>query len=148
MFVTHLDDLEPELRLAAAILHRAVLDVVRNTVATETRAEAYLWLHSAEAGHIAAVLGGERLLRRLLQRLDELRLPKGVRGENHGRAKLTEQQVKEIKHALQNRTSVRHLAQQYGVSRRTIEFIASGRTWKHVPWPETNDRRLTKKLQR
>jgi hypothetical protein len=55
----------------------------------------------------------------------------GPKGEANKNAKLTEQQVIEIKRLLpthQNKT----IAQMYGVSRDTIYHIRIGRLWKHV----------------
>lgn len=51
-------------------------------------------------------------------------------GETHPRAKLTEDQVREIRfHA---KASVKTLASDFGVSVSTIEAIRSRRLWRHV----------------
>jgi hypothetical protein len=55
-----------------------------------------------------------------------------VRGEENGRAKLTEAIVAEIKLALRKGASGPDLARLYGVERRAVWGIANGRTWKHV----------------
>jgi hypothetical protein len=52
------------------------------------------------------------------------------RGEKNARAKLTEQQVREIRVAY--RPGVCGLAKRYGVTRSTIRSVATGRTWKHA----------------
>ncbi len=53
-----------------------------------------------------------------------------VRGEKHGRAKLTEPQVIEIKK--NNIDSDIFLASQYGVTRSAIYHIRKGYNWEHV----------------
>jgi hypothetical protein len=52
-----------------------------------------------------------------------------TQGEDHHWAKLTEEQVREIRAA--NATE-RSLAQQYGVSQVAIHYIRARKTWKHV----------------
>ncbi|MGY1946562.1 hypothetical protein [Nocardia asiatica] len=55
-------------------------------------------------------------------------------GERHGRHRLTEAQVVEIKQHLRDRKlSQRQIAELYPIiTTSAIEGIASGRTWKHV----------------
>ena len=48
-------------------------------------------------------------------------------GSLHPNAKLTEEQVSEI------RQHLRRLAQQYGISPSTFAQLANGRSWRHVP---------------
>ncbi len=55
------------------------------------------------------------------------------RGSQHPRAKLTEQQVPEIRAALARCESKTALGRQYGVWRTAIWFIGSRKTWRHVP---------------
>ena len=55
------------------------------------------------------------------------------RGTRNGRARLTEDQVREIRRRYQYRTvTVTALAAEYGVAFQTIHMIVSGQTWKHV----------------
>jgi hypothetical protein len=54
------------------------------------------------------------------------------RGENHGSAKLTEAQVKEIRSVPLHRGVVKELASLYGVSATTISNVRSGRNWGHL----------------
>lgn len=54
------------------------------------------------------------------------------RGERHHRAKLTADQVRAIRAALETGTTRRALALRYGVSRRAIQLIDSGQNWGHV----------------
>lgn len=54
------------------------------------------------------------------------------RGTKHPNAKLTEDDVREIRRLSANGLSQRKLAAQFGVSRGTIEPILKGETWKHV----------------
>lgn len=52
------------------------------------------------------------------------------RGESQGRAKLTLQEVDEIRALLHiNRDSNRAIGERYGVSKATVQRIAAGRTW-------------------
>lgn len=51
------------------------------------------------------------------------------RGSQHGRALLTEQDVRDIR---ASKTHRRWLRRQYGISRGAMDGILSGRTWKHV----------------
>ncbi len=57
--------------------------------------------------------------------------PRGVRGEQHGNAKLTERQVKIVKYRL-NALSTREIADTMRVSFHTIWDIRKGITWRHV----------------
>lgn len=52
-------------------------------------------------------------------------------GEKHPMAKLTEEQAIEI---LQSRStvSVRDMSVKYGVTKNTINYLISGKTWKHL----------------
>lgn len=52
-------------------------------------------------------------------------------GEKNPHAKLTENEVKEIKRLLPTHT-VRWIAQKYGIHTSTIHQIARGLTWRHV----------------
>jgi hypothetical protein len=55
------------------------------------------------------------------------------RGEMHWSAKLTAEQVREIRaRSAGERESIRSLARTYGVSRGTIHSLVQGRTWRHV----------------
>jgi len=59
-----------------------------------------------------------------------------ARGSSHGRAKLTESQVAEIKIALSGGTSVTSLALRFAVSIAAISNIKQGKNWTHVTVPE------------
>lgn len=54
------------------------------------------------------------------------------KGEDHPAAKLTTQQVIEIKQALKNDASKVELAKKYGVHRESIHRIDKGQGWAHV----------------
>lgn len=58
-------------------------------------------------------------------------LPRGLCGENNGRAKLTERQVRLIKYRL-NALSTREVADAMSVAFHTIWDIRKGITWRHV----------------
>ncbi len=62
---------------------------------------------------------------------DMLRKGRGKIGEQHGRHKLTEAQVVEIKEALPT-VSQLSLSRKYGVSGHTIHAISRGWTWAHI----------------
>lgn len=56
-----------------------------------------------------------------------------ARGENHGKSKLTEAQVIEIKELLTNTNlSQKEIGKKYGVSRMQISKIKTGRAWSHL----------------
>lgn len=55
-----------------------------------------------------------------------------MRGDNNPTAKLTEEQVREIKISLRQGAKHRALADAYRVTKPTISAIATGRNWKHV----------------
>jgi hypothetical protein len=54
-----------------------------------------------------------------------------VRGKSSPRAKLKEGEVREI-HQLKGKARAREVAEMFGVSTRTVYFIWSGKTWRHV----------------
>lgn len=55
------------------------------------------------------------------------------KGEKHGRSKLTESQVREIKAiALRKIKSNREIGLMFGVSKTTIQGILSGKKWNHI----------------
>jgi hypothetical protein len=56
-------------------------------------------------------------------------LPKG---EQHAGAKLTEKEVFSIAQRLRNGERVTSIAESYKVSRRAINSIKSGKSWKHL----------------
>lgn len=59
-------------------------------------------------------------------------------GENAPRAKLTWQQITEIRTEPRVHGSINELARRFDVSRRTIHDIQSGRTW-HEEWRPTQE---------
>lgn len=52
-----------------------------------------------------------------------------VKGERHGRSKLTEEQVKAI---MKDDRTQREIAADYGVDRAMISHIKRGHSWKHL----------------
>jgi DNA invertase Pin-like site-specific DNA recombinase len=54
------------------------------------------------------------------------------RGEQHGMAKLTEDQVREIRRLHQSGSRIVDLATQFSISREMIRRILNGRSWSHV----------------
>jgi hypothetical protein len=61
---------------------------------------------------------------------DKVRDGTDARGEKHNKAKLTSEQVLDIR----RRAEEKHinLAEEYGVSKGTIHQIITRRTWKHI----------------
>jgi HNH endonuclease len=54
------------------------------------------------------------------------------RGEAHTRAKVTEEQVREIRRLNALGIGYRRLSKEYGLSRPSIQAITRRRSWKHV----------------
>jgi len=57
---------------------------------------------------------------------------KKLRGSQHPNSKLTEINVKEIKHCLNNGETQTSLGKRFGVDRTTIRDIKNSTVWKHV----------------
>src|SRR5690606_38096456 len=55
-----------------------------------------------------------------------------ARGEGNAGAKLSEAQVLTILDRLNNGDTQRQIAREYGVAKGTIQFIAAGKTWRHL----------------
>jgi IS30 family transposase len=55
-----------------------------------------------------------------------------VRGQSHPRAKLSEQDVREIKALAKVNASTSKIASIYGVSQPTVSQIKTGRIWTHI----------------
>lgn len=55
-----------------------------------------------------------------------------AKGSNNNFSKLTEEQVKEIKHLLRDRIRQQIIADKYNVKLRTIKAIQSGQNWNHI----------------
>ena len=55
-----------------------------------------------------------------------------ARGERHGKAKLTGQQVRQIRALLNIGLSFAKIGRMFGVSSVTIGHIKSGTTWRHI----------------
>lgn len=58
-----------------------------------------------------------------------------LRGSNHGRAKLTEDGVRDLRRRYAAGESATVLATEYGIARVRVARIAAGREWSHVPLP-------------
>lgn len=54
-----------------------------------------------------------------------------ARGEQHGLAKLTDEQVMVIRQ-LHGQVSINEIARSFAVSSHTIRMILAGRTWRHI----------------
>ena len=59
-------------------------------------------------------------------------LAKGKKGEENSQAKLSEEEAKRIPELRKEGMSVRHIAELYGVSVKSIYSILSGKRWKHL----------------
>lgn len=53
-------------------------------------------------------------------------------GEKHGRAKLNDSKVREIRLRNKNNESITSLAKEFGVSDAAVWFVVNRMTWKHV----------------
>jgi DNA invertase Pin-like site-specific DNA recombinase len=62
----------------------------------------------------------------------ERRPPRRMRGEEHPRARLTSEQVKQIRGLLSRGESTLRIARNYGVARHAITAIRDAETWRHV----------------
>lgn len=56
-----------------------------------------------------------------------------ARGERHGSAKLTAEQVTAIREAVARGEMLLALAARFGVDRSTVGLVAARRTWTHLP---------------
>lgn len=56
----------------------------------------------------------------------------GRNGSDNVMAKLSEEQVREIRNFYKRRAIVQLLADRYGVSRWTIQDVVRAKQWKHV----------------
>ena len=65
---------------------------------------------------------------------DAIKRNRNTKGSKVNTALLIEQQVKEIKEKLKDRTYgyAKKLAQEYNVSSKVIQLIANNKTWKHI----------------
>lgn len=63
---------------------------------------------------------------------DRTKRGRGLQGITHHKAKLTEDQVREIKRRLANGETCQPLANEFGVTNGAIWFISKGRHWRHI----------------
>lgn len=63
------------------------------------------------------------------------KLPPQPPGEEHAMAKLTEDQVRQIRADYKGGESQRSIGKRYGVTRSTIQLIVTGKRWAHVTTP-------------
>jgi len=71
-------------------------------------------------------------------RQDAVDRDRQARGESQGLAKLTEDEVMQIRMLYAQGRSQVQLAEQFHVGTTTISNITLGRTWRHVPKDEGN----------
>jgi hypothetical protein len=55
-----------------------------------------------------------------------------LRGERCGGAKITEQQVRDVRIVYAETKNISETARRVGVPRRAAEGVVHGRTWRHV----------------
>jgi hypothetical protein len=60
-----------------------------------------------------------------------------ARGVHNGRARLSENDVREIRGLCANGASDTHIAQRYKIGRSTVWCIRNAETWRHVPLEAT-----------
>lgn len=63
---------------------------------------------------------------------DRTKRGRGLKGMTHHKAKLTEDQVREIKKRLANGETCQPLANEFGVTNGAIWFINKGVNWRHI----------------
>lgn len=69
--------------------------------------------------------------------IKKLRFDGVNRGEKNGSAKLTEDDVLEIRlRFFSGRETIKYLAEEYGISRASVENVVHGRKWPHLPLTE------------
>jgi hypothetical protein len=68
---------------------------------------------------------------------------RGLRGEDHNQAKLTEDQAMEIRASDEQGKT---LAERYGVTQTTISEIQKGKSWQHLPTTNKHSTNKTHKL--
>lgn len=59
-------------------------------------------------------------------------LQKSLKGVNHGRSKFTSEQIVQVCELLDKETPQKEIAEETGVSKRTIESISAGVNWTHI----------------
>lgn len=62
--------------------------------------------------------------------------PKHRYGESHGKAKLNNEQIKDIIHLYKTGIKQRVLATEFGVNQRTISNIVTRKSWSHLNFDE------------
>jgi DNA invertase Pin-like site-specific DNA recombinase len=55
-----------------------------------------------------------------------------LRGGKHGRAKITEEQARDVLRRIASGETHRSIAKLYGVGRTTVTAIARGNNWAHL----------------
>ena len=63
---------------------------------------------------------------------DKARKGRQTRGETHGKAKLTDTDVVEIRAARQGGESCRSIARRTGMSHQQISCVTRGKSWSHI----------------
>jgi HNH endonuclease len=64
---------------------------------------------------------------------DQVRKHRVALGERNGTAKLTAQQVDEIRHRVRAGAIQQPLAQEYGVSPALVSLVVNRKVWRHLP---------------
>ena len=65
-----------------------------------------------------------------------------LRGSDHPRAKLADDDVRKIMIALDQGVPGTRLAEQFGVGKAQISSIKHRRSWAHIPWPESGEAKI------
>jgi DNA invertase Pin-like site-specific DNA recombinase len=55
------------------------------------------------------------------------------RGERHNQAKMTEEQVREIRRLRADGMKLASIARRFGITTGTASDIANRKTWRHLP---------------
>lgn len=88
----------------------------------------HLWAATNKENHLDKISKGRSFdIRPVRAKSKQMR-----RGENHGQAKLRDEDVKIIKSMLKNRSPISHVCEKFKASYGCIYAIKQGLTWKHV----------------
>lgn len=66
---------------------------------------------------------------------DKCRAGRQARGAKGGRAKLTDEQAGEIRLLVASGVSRREIARRFKINRVSVDYLVSGKNWKHMIWP-------------
>jgi DNA-binding transcriptional regulator YiaG len=114
-------------RIASAKLTAQDIDAIRQRAANGATDKDLAAAFGVSESHIAHVVAG-----RVWQNGYTREVIRWPQGERNGSAKLTADQVRQIREEYTTSPNVSALARKYGVSRATVQGVLKGRYWRHV----------------